>query len=129
MMFQETESVELKQDYAESIRKDIIAFANTNGGTIFVGIRDNGEVIGVSSPDQMIQRISNMVRDSIKPDVTMFVHKDREGFRQSWGGKTLLLGRKGDAAVRRICPAGNVGCSGHRGLHPSDDQGNRRRFV
>ena len=78
MMFQETESVELKQDYAESIRKDIIAFANTNGGTIFVGVRDNGEVIGVSSPDQMIQRISNMVRDSIKPDVTMFVHYDPE---------------------------------------------------
>ena len=78
MLFQETESIELKQDYAESIRKDIIAFANTNGGTIFVGIRDNGEVIGVSSPDQMIQRISNMVRDSIKPDVTMFVHYDSE---------------------------------------------------
>ena len=78
MLFHETESVELKQDYTESIRKDIIAFANTNGGTVFVGVRDNGEVIGVSSPDQMIQRISNMVRDSIRPDVTMFVHYDPE---------------------------------------------------
>ena len=78
MLFLETESIELKQDYAESIRKDIIAFANTNGGIIYVGVRDNGEVVGVASPDQMMQRISNMVRDSIKPDVTMFVHYDPE---------------------------------------------------
>ena len=42
MLFQETESIELKQDYSESIRKDIIAFANTNGGTIYVGVSDNG---------------------------------------------------------------------------------------
>ena len=74
MLFQETATVVLKQDYAESIRKDIIAFANTSGGTIYVGVRDNGEVIGIASPDQIVQQISNVVRDSIKPDVTMFVH-------------------------------------------------------
>ena len=33
MLFQETEAIELKQDYSESIRKDIIAFANTEGLT------------------------------------------------------------------------------------------------
>ena len=42
MLFQETEAIELKQDYSESIRKDIIAFANTNGGTIYVGVTDSG---------------------------------------------------------------------------------------
>ena len=78
MLFQETEAIELKQDYSESIRKDIIAFANTNGGTIYVGVTDSGKVVGVKSPDQMIQRIGNMVRDSIKPDITMFVHYDPE---------------------------------------------------
>ena len=55
-VFQESETVELKLDYSESIRKDIIAFANTGGGTIYIGIADNGEVIGVSSVDEMIQR-------------------------------------------------------------------------
>lgn len=75
-VFQESETVELKLDYSESIRKDIIAFANTGGGTIYIGIADNGEVIGVSSVDEMIQRIANMVRDSIRPDITMFIHYD-----------------------------------------------------
>jgi ATP-dependent DNA helicase RecG len=74
--FQESETVELKLDYAESIRKDIIAFANTSGGTIYIGIADDSTVVGVSSPDLMIQRIANMARDSIRPDVTMFIHYD-----------------------------------------------------
>lgn len=74
MTYQESETVELKQEYSDSIRKDIIAFANSNGGVIYVGIRDDGEAVGVSSPDRLIQRITSMVRDSIRPDVTMFVH-------------------------------------------------------
>ena len=83
-IFRESETVELKLDYTESIRKDVIAFANTGGGTIYIGIADNGEVIGVSSVDEMIQRVANMVRDSIRPDVTMFIHYDslEEGDRK-----------------------------------------------
>ena len=73
-VFQETETVELKLDYTESLRKDIIAFANSNGGTIYIGISDDGSIVGVSSVDHMIQRVANMARDSIRPDVTMFIH-------------------------------------------------------
>ena len=74
--FLESETVELKLDYTENIRKDIIAFANTSGGTIYIGIADDGTAVGVSSPDLMIQRIANMARDAIRPDVTMFIHYD-----------------------------------------------------
>ena len=34
--FRESETVELKLDYTESIRKDIIAFSNAGGGTIYI---------------------------------------------------------------------------------------------
>ncbi len=71
--FQESETVELKQDYTESLRKDIIAFANTNGGTIYIGVSDDGSIAGVSSVDHMIQRVANMARDAIRPDITMFI--------------------------------------------------------
>ena len=73
MRFRESETVEFKQTYTEEIRKEIIAMANTAGGVIYVGIADNGEVVGVEDSDAVIQRISNGVRDAIKPDVTMFV--------------------------------------------------------
>ena len=84
--FRERETVELKLDFADSIRKDIIAFANSDGGTIYIGIADDGTVMGVSSPDQMIQRVANMVRDSIMPDVTMFVHYET----QETGSKKIV---------------------------------------
>ena len=74
MKFQESESVELKSIVQDDIKKEIIAFANCNGGIIYVGITDQGEIIGVESTDDSALQISNMVRDSIKPDITMFIH-------------------------------------------------------
>ena len=74
MLFQESETVELKGIVVEDIKKEVIAFANSAGGTVYVGVTDDGSVVGVDSPDQAIQQVANMVRDSIKPDVTMFLH-------------------------------------------------------
>lgn len=56
----------------------MIAFANSGGGTLYIGIRDDGEIIGVEKTNEEMLKISNMIRDSIKPDVTMFVHYDTE---------------------------------------------------
>ena len=76
MVFQECETLELKEMVVEDIKKEVIAFANCDGGQLYVGVNDDGEVVGVDSPDDVILRISGMVRDAIKPDVTMFVHYD-----------------------------------------------------
>lgn len=35
---------------------------------------DDGTVIGLDSPDEIALQVSNMVRDAIKPDLTMFLH-------------------------------------------------------
>ena len=71
MRFSETETVELKSEYTEDIKKEIIAFANTRGGKIYIGIEDNGNVCGISDSDFTIQQVSNAARDGIKPDITM----------------------------------------------------------
>lgn len=73
MIFSEGEHVELKSEITPDICKEIIAFANTHGGTIYVGVTDGGVPEGISNADESMLRISNMARDSIKPDVTMFV--------------------------------------------------------
>ena len=41
---------------------------------MYIGVRDNGEVVGLDDPDRVSLQVSNMVRDAIKPDVTMFLH-------------------------------------------------------
>ena len=74
MTYRESETVELKSIVVDDIKKEIIAFANSDGGKLFVGVRNDGEVIGLDDPDGAALQISNMVRDSIKPDVTMFLH-------------------------------------------------------
>ena len=74
MLFRESETVELKEIVVDEIKKEIIAFANCNGGRLYIGVRDNGEVVGLDDPDRVSLQVSNMVRDAIKPDVTMFLH-------------------------------------------------------
>lgn len=74
MPYQESETVELKSVIVDDIKKEIIAFANSDGGKLYIGVRDDGEVVGLDNPDGTALQVSNMVRDSIKPDVTMFIH-------------------------------------------------------
>ena len=74
MKYTESETVELKRCYTTDIKKEIIAFANTVDGTIYVGIDDDGGITGVDSYDAVSLQISNSCRDSIRPDVTMFIH-------------------------------------------------------
>lgn len=74
MLFRESETVELKETVVDDIKKEIIAFANCDGGKLYIGVRDDGTVVGLDDPDGISLQISNMVRDAIKPDVTMFLH-------------------------------------------------------
>lgn len=74
MHFRESETVELKEVVVDDIKKEIIAFANCDGGKLYIGVRDDGTIVGLNNPDEVSLQISNMVRDSIKPDVTMFLH-------------------------------------------------------
>lgn len=74
MLFRESETVELKEVVVDDIKKEIIAFANCDGGKLYIGVRDDGTVIGLDNADSVSLQISNMVRDSIKPDITMFLH-------------------------------------------------------
>ena len=69
----ETENIEFKKQFTEEIYKEVIAFANTDSGIIYVGIDNNGNVIGLDDVDQEYTRITNGIRDAIMPDVTMFV--------------------------------------------------------
>ena len=46
MSFRESEVIELKARIVADICKEVIAFANTRGGTLYIGVEDNGNVVG-----------------------------------------------------------------------------------
>ncbi|WFR58141.1 putative DNA binding domain-containing protein [Anaerocolumna sp. AGMB13025] len=72
MRFIEGLNLELKRQVVDDIRKTVIAFANTDGGIVYVGIEDSGEIVGIENTDNEILKLSNMIRDSVKPDITLF---------------------------------------------------------
>jgi len=69
----ETENIEFKSQFTEEIYKEVIAFANTDGGIVYVGIDNDGNAVGLNDVDKEYTRITNGIRDAIMPDVTMFV--------------------------------------------------------
>ncbi|WP_233543515.1 AlbA family DNA-binding domain-containing protein [Pyramidobacter sp. CG50-2] len=69
----ESLTVEYKREYFDEIKKTIIAFANTDGGELLIGVDDDGTVLGVDDPDDVMLKVTNSARDTIKPDVTMFM--------------------------------------------------------
>lgn len=68
----ENEVCEFKSEYTDNIIKTVIAFANTDGGKILVGYNDDGIPVGLNNIDDCYTRVTNSIRDTISPDITMF---------------------------------------------------------
>lgn len=68
----EGKSLEFKRDASSSagLLRTIIAFANTSGGTLLVGVEDGtGHVRGVEDPVALEERLANRISDSILPRI------------------------------------------------------------
>lgn len=81
-MLYESERIEFKSEAIPNICKSIIAFANTNGGKLYIGINDDGNISKLTNIDDIYTRITNTIRDAILPDITMFINYtlDEQGF-------------------------------------------------
>lgn len=76
MKFFEGEKLEYKAKVTNQLVKEIIAFANTDGGKIYIGVNDDLSIKGIDDYDESLLAITNMIRDVIQPDLTMFIHYD-----------------------------------------------------
>jgi len=95
---------EFKREYIPGINKSVVAFANTNGGTLFIGVAVDGSIVGVQDVDSTMLAVSNSIRDTIKPDVTLFVDYQTE----EMDGKTIIkiIVQKGTASPYYIAGKG-----------------------
>jgi len=59
----ESQSIEYKQSWRDEYLKWICGFANANGGSIFIGKDDNGNVVGLADAKRLLEEIPNKVRD------------------------------------------------------------------
>ena len=75
----ETTIVELKREYNEKINNTMLAFLNTEGGTLYLGLSDDGTVYGISENiDLAARRVTTSFRDSITPDPSGYFNVEPE---------------------------------------------------
>ena len=66
----EGKTLEFKRDLSSprNILKTLVAFANSSGGRLFIGVEDgSGEVIGVENPLDEEERLCSQIADGIEP--------------------------------------------------------------
>ena len=72
MEIKENINIEFKREFTTELKKEVVAFANTNEGIIYIGIDDFGNVIGIENADEVLNQVVLSIRNSIKPDITMY---------------------------------------------------------
>lgn len=73
----ETDVIEFKAAFVNDLNKEVIAFANTNGGEIYIGLDDNGKPCGLNNINDVELQCVNHITNTIKPDVSMFVKYEK----------------------------------------------------
>ncbi|MCK4446158.1 MAG: putative DNA binding domain-containing protein, partial [Candidatus Marinimicrobia bacterium] len=61
--------------HSDKLAAEIVAFANTEGGNLIVGVSDEGEIIGVTNLDKEMQRIDNICANNCEPTVYTTIEK------------------------------------------------------
>ena len=72
MVLAEGPKIELKRRYVDAVKKEIVAFANADGGTLYLGVEDDGEVCGVDDPQSVEGQVNSIIHDAIAPDLSRF---------------------------------------------------------
>ena len=70
----ESQIVEFKREWndhkdGDPIKKTLVAFANTAGGDLYIGVDDDGTIVGLKNPSNIEEKLASTVRDSISPSI------------------------------------------------------------
>jgi len=64
----ENDKVEFKESWRDEYLKVIAGFANSDGGTLYIGYADNGEVVGVTEEQakRLLEELPNKIRNKLR---------------------------------------------------------------
>jgi ATP-dependent DNA helicase RecG len=67
----ENNAIEFKSEgvSTDSLAKEIVAFANTQGGSILIGVEDNGAISGIHTHPKIEEWIANIARQNVVPPI------------------------------------------------------------
>lgn len=101
----ETNRIENKEQLNEDFEQEVIAFLNyREGGSIYIGIKKDGQVVGIGNVDQIQLQIKDRIKNNIQPstlglfDVLVETIEDKEVIKvviSSGTEKPYYLRKKG----------------------------------
>ncbi|MCK5835405.1 MAG: putative DNA binding domain-containing protein [Lentisphaeria bacterium] len=74
MKFIESQTSELKLLWKDEYLKTLCAFANSDGGTLYVGVSDNGTVIGFDGLKKVLETLPNKIHNRLGIIAELKVH-------------------------------------------------------
>ena len=105
----ETRTLEFKETITNTFLKTVSAFSNYDGGTIFFGVDDDGNIKGLPDVKQACLDIENKINDSItpQPDYTLEVQNNdqtikltvKSGLQKPYLYKSKAYKRNGTATI------------------------------
>jgi len=76
----ENDLVEFKVKLNESLEKEAVAFLNANGGDIYIGVKNNGEVVGIPNIDKVQLQVKDRLVFGISPSILSLISMTTEKF-------------------------------------------------
>ena len=58
----ESEVVEFKSSFNSEVIETLVAFANTRGGIVYVGVKDDGKIVGIEINSESVQKWINEIK-------------------------------------------------------------------
>ena len=80
----ESKTVEFKKTFNQEAIESLVAFANTDGGSVYVGVRDDGKVLGVQLANESETTWINEIKSKTAPAIVP------EADRLVVGGKSVV---------------------------------------
>ena len=74
----EQQNIEYKESWHEEHLKWVCGFANAQGGVIFIGKDDNGNVVGIEDYKRLMDDIPNKIRNAMGITVGVNLHEEND---------------------------------------------------
>lgn len=75
----ENQNVEYKESWRDEYLKWICGFANAQGGTIYIGFRDDGSIVGVKNAKKLLEDIPNKIQTGLGIVAEVNMHTTTDG--------------------------------------------------
>ena len=83
---QESQQIEWKWSWQDEYLKWLCGYANTEGGTLYIGVNDDGYVVGLEDSKRMLESLPNKITNKLGIIASINIHKVNGAVNVRYGG-------------------------------------------